>query len=409
MYKVLIFSYYANLPGACQAEWIDDKLDAINKLNYKYSIITSPSADKINGAIKHYRVLSISFRDFQDEFGRCKQRNFSLAFLYFWLPVSFILGNLFDLIQFFVTKGLGEGRWSWGFTSLLFGFVSIIREGRPDIIFSTGGPASAHMSSVLLGRLFNRKVIIELQDPLSGSDIGRNERARGFLFKLEKFLANNVYKLVYVTKSAQNFAQKQFKTNNIFHIYPGSKPFLDKKLKFKNKISKKISLIHLGSLYSTRNFDTLLLAFDKLFQNKKLSPTNIEIINLGHVAHDIALKIQKYSFVKIYKPVNRLEALKIASSCDILLLIQNNDKRSSVTIPYKTYDYLNLSLPILGLTNSDEIDSMIVSNGCGVVAKVYEVEEISNKILQILKLTNEKSHVSSIDYIQQTKDLLNVG
>jgi len=408
MSNILIFSYYANLPGACQAEWIDDKIDAIKELNINFSIVTSPSAAKIELATNHYRAYSIGLKDFKDEFERCKVRKFSLFLMYIWFPIAFLIGGVFDLIQLIVTKGVGEGRWSWIITSFISGFVLILKEGRPNYIFSTGGPASAHVSAVLLGKLFDRKVIIELQDPLSGMDIGRNVRAKGFLFLLEKYLANNVYKLVYVTKSAQKFARKQFNTDNISYIYPGARPFIDKKPKATTKKLGKLTLIHLGSLYSSRNFDTLLLAFDKIFNKKLMSPNELELINLGHVSDEIMSKIQKFNFIKVLKPVSRLEALNIASKCDILVLIQNNDSRSSVTIPYKTYDYLNLSLPILGLTNSNEIDDILTRCGGAMVAQVNDIDEITKKIIKIVRFRKEVKTRSTINYIKQARVLLNV-
>ena len=55
---------------------------------------------------------------------------------------------------------------------------------------TSGGPASAHLAGIILGKLFSVPVIVELQDPLSGEGIGRNDEARGWLYKVEKFIVD---------------------------------------------------------------------------------------------------------------------------------------------------------------------------------------------------------------------------
>ena len=72
----------------------------------------------------------------------------------------------------------------------------------------------------------------------------------------------------------------------------------------------------------------------------------------------------------------------------MLLLIQNNDDRSKVTIPYKTYDYLNLGKPILALQNSTELADLV--KNCGhFSASVSDVEEIADILNQLINTEPE--------------------
>jgi hypothetical protein len=61
--------------------------------------------------------------------------------------------------------------------------------------------------------------------------------------------------------------------------------------------------------------------------------------------------------------LERADALRHARSVSCLMLIQHTDERSRETIPYKTYDYLNLRLPVLGLLNNDELGALVKSHG----------------------------------------------
>ena len=405
--SILILSYYAEMPGACQAEWLDDKVDSIMKLGYKVQLVSATSCGKNNdGEVTHWRVPSISFTDYWDEVNRIKSQGISLpTSMFLMLPVALSLGLLIDAAQYLATKGIGEGRWSWAI-SATFAAIMLCVSRRPTIILSTGGPASAHLAGIVLKRLFSIPLIIELQDPLSGVDIGRNSHARGWLYKIESIIVSQADKIAYVTKGAAKYATEQFATSKICAVYPGARNFTDITSTQCPSQEKPFRMVHLGSLYATRNFKTLIMALDKLISDGVIFSSNIEIINLGHVSEEIRRDISHLTYISILPPVSRLEALQFAADSNLLLLIQNNDDRSKVTIPYKTYDYLNLGKPILALQNSIELDHIVRS--CGhFSASVSDVNEIADALNQ---LVNSKCHMDikfgNIEAVTQARELL---
>jgi hypothetical protein len=66
---------------------------------------------------------------------------------------------------------------------------------------------------------------------------------------------------------------------------------------------------------------------------------------------------------------NRQDGLREASKADYLLLVQHSDSRSEETIPYKTYDYLNLGAPIFGVINNPELAELLKDRGFAGSAK----------------------------------------
>lgn len=415
--KITILSYYARLPGACQAEWLDDKIDSLEQIGLNVHLISSICSLKYHG--KHYRVPSLSPTDFYDELKRSLElkESVNLLTLFLVIPLIFTFGILLDLLQYLATKGIGEGRWSWTFMTLPVLIFDTVFKGRPSRILTTGGPASAHLAGIVVGKLLKIPVIVELQDPLSGGGIGRNSYSSGYLYKVEKWIVANATKVVYVTKSAAEFAQKQFKAQNISYVYPGAKCFnvsrkdvCPDEYNAKNQANeKKIRLIHLGSLYSTRNFKTIIAALEKIISEGIMTQDDIELINLGHVADEIRVEILRKSYVKIFSPISRIDALGFAADCDVTLLIQNLDDRSKVTIPYKTYDYLNIGNKVLGLLNSEELTNLLNDHG----HKAIDLKNI-NEIAEFLKgLFLEKPHPkfikrSTIDPVVQVKKLIDI-
>lgn len=405
--KLLVFSYYSNIPGACQAEWIDDKIDSLMKSGNDVALISAISGEKSYFKIPNWRVPSISFSDYVDEVKRSINAKNKLHFsALLWLPFVLTIGLLFDLLLIIVTKGIGEGRWSWFISATIAGFFLALIF-KPNKILTSGGPASAHLAGIIVGKIFSIPVIVELQDPLSGEGIGRNDESRGWLYKVEKFIIDYADMTVYVTEAAAEFAKKQFNSSKITFVYPGSRDFGIKHDKnMSSDIDKKIRLVHLGTLYSTRNFDSIIKAIDSLIEQHLLEEKEIELINLGHVGVEVIDRILEKSYIKILPLVPREEALQFASKCDATILIQNSDNRSNVTIPYKTYDYLNINNHVLALLNSDELTNLIRSN-LHTAVDVNDVDGISECIMKIKNGNITTSISTGIDAIVQADALVN--
>lgn len=400
--KILVFSYYSNIAGACQAEWIDDKIEGLVKGGKQVALISSISGNRSSLNICHNRIPSISLFDFIDELKRARlaQDLFHFSILVF-LPFVLTLGVLMDLLLFAVTKGVGEGRWSWLISASFAGIYTVLKF-RPNKILTSGGPASAHLAGIIVGNIFSLPVIAELQDPLSGEGIGRNAQARGWLYKVEKYIINNANMTAYVTEAAADFAKKEFNSTNIFSVYPGSKDF---GYSYSDDKHNGIKIIHLGSLYSTRNFDSVISAIDMLILQGSILEGEIELINLGHVSDEERQKLKSKSYVKILQPIQRTKALEFASKCDVSLLIQHSDDRSNVTIPYKTYDYLNLRNHILALLNSNELTKLITDYG-HTALPLDDKLQISRYLLDIKSNKVKLGNANSIDYVTQANYLV---
>ena len=87
-------------------------------------------------------------------------------------------------------------------------------------------------------------------------------------------------KTVYVTRGAAFFASNQFNSKKIVAIYPGAKNFDIQPNKRKKNSKRKFRIVHLGSLYSTRNFKSIISSIDSLVATNKIKEDSIELINL---------------------------------------------------------------------------------------------------------------------------------
>ena len=363
--SLLVMSYYSNMPGACQAEWVDDRIKSFINEGYEISLISSICSHNHNSnKVNHYRVQSILPFPFIYEYNEIIKRKIEFSDKRFKRLNNYL--KLSNFLNKFLTIFKGEGRWDWFISTLIWSIFNFKTIKGHKYIYTTGGPPSAHLLGVIYKYIFKSKLLTEFQDPLTGKDIGRNKFSKYGLKKAEKFLIKNADIIVYCTKNATENAKKIYSdfSKKIYNIYPGSS--LDQVLSVFNEEKTKINLTYLGSLYQSRNLDNLMQAIRNLKrQNKKIDEI-LEINIYGNIDDDIKTRILNFelNIINYHGLIPRHEVIKVANGADVLLLIQNTDDRSKVTIPFKLYDYLALRKLTLGLTyKNEEIDFLLQSHG----------------------------------------------
>lgn len=408
--KILAITYFYGTKGCCPAEWADDKVDAMCKIDKKTILLTSIFSKKnLDKNVIHYRIPSLSVQDLKHEISEIKNENMPVPYikLILFFPFIITLGWGLDLAQKIFTSGNGGGKWSWTIPASVVALYLSMRYNCKKI-FTTGGPASAHLAGVFVTKLTSKHLVCELQDPLTGKDIGRTANSAKMLNIVEEIIMKNADKVVFVTKHAAEYAKSKYENAKakIVAIYPGSKFYRNSQNNIQDL--NKLRMIHLGTLYSTRNLNTLIQAIDELIEEKKISENQIEIFNLGEIYGEIKEHHLSRKYIKQESIKPREEAIQIASGFDISLLIQHTDSRSEGTIPYKTYDYINISNPILALTNSDELSSLLRDNG-HIAVDVNDVELIKQTMLNLISdyyVIKQNIKLLAIDIIKQTSEIL---
>lgn len=378
MKKIFVVSYFSTNESV-MSHWLKDKLFALKQLGFFPIVITSTCNPKLKSNeknTKYYRVPPISLRLSTEYFLKNLKSNALIYFLF--LPLNLTFGLIWDLLELITLKRIGGGFWSWT-PSVFFTLFFLSIFNRTQLILSTGGPTSALLGSTIFGYIFKKETIQELQDPLVGNSIG-HQKSKSKLAIVEKILIKYSTKVVFVTKTAAGEAKNRYSNfKNIYHIYTSSKKNTTINYKINKLNSNYLKIIHFGTLYGSRNFNNLIIALNSI---KKRNPdTKIELTNIGS---NYAENYEKPLFkLEYFSEINREQMLTVLENYNLVLLVQHTDDRSLLTIPYKTWDYLNLNKPILGLTNNVELDNLLLDHGHFVASNkdVLQIEETLKKIL----------------------------
>jgi hypothetical protein len=351
---MLFVSFFTGATGNCPAEWADDKLAVLEKA-YRISLVTCIYSSQASVPNKNvFKLPSISVIDFYTELREASRRNVKLPILsiLFWLPSILTIGIVIDIVSLLIKRKISGAKVSWAIPAF-FVMIYICITRRIKFVFSTGGAVSAQIASSLFGIFTSKRIVCEFQDPLVGSAMNRIGISR----IVEKFIIYSSYKTVFVTKAACKAAQTRNPkmAGRIFVKYPGAQ-FCN--LDNKNSIfDKSIKLIHVGTLYGSRNLNELIRAI-KIAKESLDEEFSIEIINVGEIYCDERDQYVDSGLVTIVGEKPRQEALAFLEN-GMPLLIQHSDSRSEETIPYKTYDYLNSGRTIFGVLYSEELFSLL--------------------------------------------------
>jgi hypothetical protein len=377
MKKILIVSYHPVDETGSMTLWTRDKVLEFSKLGFYIDLISSPtiqSKEFKNVKIHYVHSINPSRYFFEIKSGRM----FKGLFI---LPIVLSFGIIHELIERLILKRTGQGYWGWTIPSLLK-IILLAPKSKYDLILSLGGPASSHLATAIASKIFRINTVIEFQDPIVGEDIGFNSRSASYFKYLERFLVTSCSKVVFVTKNAAEECQSRYPLlNNIQYTYSSSSFSIitNKSLTIKRRNYHTLKMAYFGELYSTRNYNSLFLAISKI--NKLDSNFSIEIDHYGREAVNNLDELNNNLRLTVKGSFSRDVAMTKALKYDVVLLIQHTDERSKLTIPYKTWDYLNIQKPILALLNNDELRELL--DGLGhYTCDVNDVDSIVAAILR---------------------------
>uniref|UniRef100_UPI0040575527 O-antigen ligase family protein n=1 Tax=Candidatus Electrothrix sp. TaxID=2170559 RepID=UPI0040575527 len=396
----LILSYRANIPGSACSQHIDDRLPFFREQGIEPILLSGPVGRPSKQWI-HHRTLSLAPSGIRFELRHFlrkhlhKRWQFKLVETICMVPVF-----PFYLLEKIIINM--ESEWSWCFLASLRGFL-LCRQLQPEVIYSTGGSASAHIAALVIKRWTGCTWIAETQDPLV-HDHGwrRSKRVLQVYKTLEKKICQHADRFVFLVHAAMqhcNIRTKGACPGAV--VYPGSIPGL-----FQQKFHKgtRYHFAHFGSLAGTRNLVPFFQALHQISSRNQHSAEfrkKIQVDVYGSFDGASEREMERLGLSDLvvrHGTVSRQKALTAMQQTDCLLLIQNIIYFSCETIPSKVYEYLLTGRPIIGLVyNNKELDTILTEHGHLAVPanNVQAIARAIEKVLDNFTQEEEQTEVSA--------------
>ncbi|MFY0683032.1 MAG: glycosyltransferase [Balneola sp.] len=282
----------------------------------------------------------------------------------------------------------------------------IIRQSKPNVIWTTADPWSNLILGKKLKKKFNLPWVADFRDPWSLCPV-RYKKKFSFLQGIESSIELKVIrsadKIVFTsqktlemyTSKYHNFAEKFELIHNAFDLGKEKvKEYPELLIESKDKVS----LLFFGNFRSSSPASVIIEVLGKVIKIKPDFAKKIQVLHLGTLSDSDLKLAEELGLNRVFKsmnPVSYEEATEVLKKADILLSILN-PKRNMV-IPSKFWDYLPSETPIFSIGRNEEMQRILTDTGTGVQFSPNEIEDAVNQLgLMIEEIINGQK-VSKFD------------
>ena len=262
--------------------------------------------------------------------------------------------------------------------------MKLVRKNNVEIVIATCPPRSALFAAYTISKLTGAKLILDYRDPWTGYSWDKQKKYSGSLNRLiEKTLTREALALVVCTNSMKRSIEKILKVDpkKIMVITNGFNPGNPEPIAPEEGT---FNIIYAGNLYGDRNLRMLIDPILRL-QSESTEGIDIRVHMYGNCLKEdlIAFRIAKLENVLIqHSPVSHTRVLKLLAGSDVLFLPSGKDVLYA--LPYKLYDYLKVSRPILAVAPLDsELNDFMEYHSVGEYAELGNSDSIYQALYKI--------------------------
>lgn len=386
----LIIAHSFNVDGRAASLTITDKIPALISAGIEPVVISAATGYR-DTRFPHYQLLPWGPSGLRFDFRHIMQRRFGRGALYrvSTLLVSILLAPLIIVER--ACFGLSNQA-SWVIPAFIAG-RSAAKKYKVELIYSTGGAASAHHAAALIKRRLGIPWIAEIHDPMvlrdNESDDGsspRGTRNARYLQRMERRICTEADCVWWFTGDALNYARARNPSlgDKGFVVLPGANP---PGVDVVYVPGETLNLCHFGAITEDRSLAPLLAAIDDLVlqtpglrDRLRLHIYGSELdSNSKAVLGDTGLN----DVVVLHTRVPRIEAFSEMQRADALLLLHGDYEGCAEYIPSKLYDYFQARRPVFALTNRNAFLDRLLADHGSYICHTLDAASIRDALLQL--------------------------
>ena len=375
------------MDGRAASQTITDKIPYLLEAGIQPTVFSAITGIK-DHRFTHRQFLAWGPAAFRFDFRHWIANQYGRGFIYKLLTrtVSVLLAPFIGLEKLCLGY---SSQWSWAMPAFIHG-RSLIKSGKVNLIFSTGGAWSAHLAGLWLKKTTGATWIAEIHDPLvirkdpndQGFEKPKNRDAR-FRYHLESQLAKYADQVWWFTDGALHYAKVRNPNLNTpnnahgFMVLPGAEPPGGLSSTKPHAYTDKLNLCHFGSLANDRSLSIILNALVPLFEKYPKARDLIRVHAYGAPLDSLTITaMQNLGFSDVLLAHGRLEkdpntaksgrerVVEKMQEADVLILLHGNDEWCAEYIPSKFYEYLWTGRPIWAITHRNpQLDQMLQERG----------------------------------------------
>lgn len=394
----LILSHGFNMDGRAASQTITDKIPYLLDAGIQPIVLSAITGIK-DQRFPHHQFLAWGPSGFRFDFRHWVANQYGRGLFYkvTTRTVSLLLAPLIALEKLCLGY---SSQWSWALPAYIHG-RRLIKAGKVDLVYSTGGAWSAHLAGLWLKKSTGIQLISEIHDPLvirkNAEDMGfakPSNRDAAFRQKLETNLCAYADHLWWFTEGALHYAKARNPNLNTpknahgFVVMPGAQPPSQSNFAAEHQYGEHLNLCHFGSLAKDRSLSILLAALNTLLQKHPEARASIRIHAYGAPLDPLTVQaIERFRYDDLVIAHGRLEkdsalgksgreqVIEKMQQADILILLHGNGEECAEYIPSKLYDYLWTRRPIWAVTHRNpQLNEMLSARNAYLSSSGDDVE-----------------------------------
>jgi glycosyltransferase involved in cell wall biosynthesis len=416
----LILSHAFNMDGRAASQTITDKIPHLLDAGITPVVISAKTGRK-DPHLEHYQLLPLGPAGLRFDLRHVLRKRWGKDWRYrlTTLLATILLTPGIIIEKFFWPL---ESHWSWWYPAYRKG-LKLIRQGRIDVIYSTGGAYAAHKAGAMLKKTTGLPWVAEVHDPLVLPGNTPTSGQHKMQAKIEDLICNGADLPFWFTDQALLSARKR-------HPGMGDKgkmilPGVDAPTGIlpDYRPGEVMVIGHFGSLSPTRHLGGVIEAIARATERQPELKSRVELHIYGTDLDALTqAAMQKHADTVTVRNFGRLEhdpvsgksgrqqVLEKMRMTDILLLHHGIERDCEEYFPSKLYEYLWMKRPILGLVHHNpQLAELLQKAGHRVVAAddiAAQAKEIGKLFLQWsttglpdLSLDNPYSTKAAVAYI----------
>ncbi len=267
----------------------------------------------------------------------------------------------------------------------------IIKREKPDVIFSTSFPSSAHLVGLKLKQKTGVKWVADFRDGWLQNPVFYKPPTRlheRLYSRLERKVAEHADLIIGVSEPiTQYYASMIHDRARCLTITNGYDPEDFKKIEARNlEATGKCVFLYTGTIFEPRTSQYLLRALKELVSEKPFMRDKVRLIFLSLLSDRDSQLINELGIEDIarcegYKPYH--ECIAYQKGADVLVLIISPEENPEIMMTQKVFDYLASGRPILAIAPHGPCAQLIKTLAAGKIVSPNDVAEIKNGITEM--------------------------
>jgi hypothetical protein len=366
----LVLSHAFNMNGRAASLTITEKIPHLLAAGITPVVVSAKTGRK-DAHLEHHPLFPLGPAGLRFDLRHVLRQRWGKDWHYRLTMLAATLGLAPGIILEKLVRPL-EPHWSWWWPAYRKS-LQLIRAGKVDVIYSTGGAYAAHVAGAKLKQATGLPWIAEIHDPLVNPGTTPHNAQDRMRAEVERLVCTHADIPFWFTEQAlaSALARHPQMGGRGKVLLPGANPPTETLPPYQP--GEVMVVGHFGSLSTTRHLASIVQALEQLLLKQPETSGKIELHLYGsELDPHTRAAIQHSSIQQAIRQFGWLEhgqVLEKMRSVDVLLLQHGVEAMCREYIPSKLYEYLWMQRPILGLVyQNPQLEKLLQEQGHTAVA-----------------------------------------